>query len=203
MTREISRTKWQYAAAVAANDMACSPSLTATGETVAARHCTARLRACAYANEISFYLISAAAATLSRRLARATFYTLSFSLAPAAHLSASLSPCLLHAYTHTWSLSLHLLYFVFPPVRLPVTLSSSSTFSPCAPISPLFTLSSFLSYFSLLPYPSFSSILPLFFLNVFPLSLFLQKFPSDPSLFYDAFRGPLVASTSFSRSPQV
>ena len=39
-------------------------------------HCTVRLRTCAYPSELLFYLIPAAAATLSRRLARATFYSL-------------------------------------------------------------------------------------------------------------------------------
>lgn len=51
-----------------------------------------RLRACVYASGLSFYLISAAAATLSRRLAPATFYSLSLSFLLTASISTSLSP---------------------------------------------------------------------------------------------------------------
>lgn len=156
---------------------------------------TARLRACAYASELSFYLISAAAATLSRRLARATFYSF---LPSRSGCAPPLPPCpprvsFARVYTHTSSLSLHLLYFAFFPALFflcPFFLTPLSLLSP----HPLY-----LSYFSLLPYPSFSPILSLFFLNVFPP--IYRSYSRTPRLSTAYSRFPVVISTPFSRSP--
>lgn len=165
-------------------------------ETIAARHCTARLRACAYASELSFYLISAAAATLSRRLARAALY----SLLPSRSDCAPLPPPPRVSLARTRILGLFHFFICFTssslPLRLPVPLSSFSLPFFLAPRSPPFLiLSPCLSYFSLLPYPPFSPILSLLpppLSTSFLLSLFLQEFSSNS----------LCVSTPFSRSPR-
>lgn len=175
-----------------------SPDLPRPGEReiTAAGHCTARLRACAYASELSFYLISAAAATLSRRLARAALYSL---LPSRSGCAPPLLPCtprlLSRAYTHTSSLSLHLLYFVFPPLSVSQSRSLLSlSFFPYAPISPLHLS------FLFLPFSSFSPVS--FFLSTsFP---YLREFPSHPSPFYGVFASPHRHQHSlFKRSPQI
>lgn len=107
-------------------------------ETIAARHCTARLRACAYASELSFYLISAAAATLSRRLARAALY----SLLPSRSDCAPLPPPPRVSLVRTRILGLFHFFICFTssslPLRLPVPLSSFSLPFFLAPRSPPF-----------------------------------------------------------------
>lgn len=172
---------------VAANDMARSPSpdppRPGERETTAAGHCTPRLRTCAYASELLFYLISAAAATLSRRLARATLYSLLPSrsgCAPPLPPCPSTSPS--RAYTHTSSLSLHLLYFVFPP--LSVSQSRSLLFLSFF-LTPLFLLSS--SSVPFFPISLFCHILLFPRSSFFPQHLFLcppvyRSFPRTPRL---------------------
>lgn len=98
--------------------------------------------ACAYASKLSFYLISAAAATLSRRLAREpTFYSL---LPSRSGYAPPPSPVPRVSLARTSTLSLHLLYFVFPLLRLPVPLSSS--FSLSFFLIPIFLSSSYLPF---------------------------------------------------------
>jgi len=144
-TRENSRTRQDVANGRCQCCMACSPSPDPRpGErkrAIAAKRCTARLRACAYASEHSFYLISAAAATLSRRLARATFY----SLLPSRSGCAPLSPYPRVALARTRIL--RLFHFIcFTPSSLAFftpALFYLFIFFPCAtPVPPLLILSS-------------------------------------------------------------
>lgn len=191
---------------VAANDMACSPSdppRPGERERPSLPGTVQRLviRACVYASELSFYLISAAAATLSRRLARATFY----SLLPSRSGCAPLPP--------------------FPRVseRVHAHFVSFTSFAlRCLPSPAPFSSHSLLSFFSLGLYSSsFHSIslsflfLPFvisFFSSPSPVSFSPQRLSLCPS-FYRSFPrtprlstrtcGPLVVSVLFSRSPQM
>lgn len=116
-------------------------------------------------------MISAAAATLSRRLARAALY----SLLPSRSDCAPLPPPPRVSLARTRILGLFHFFICFTssslPLRLPVPLSSFSLPFFLTPRSPPFLiLSPCLSYFSLLPYPPFSPILslPPLPLDVFP-----------------------------------
>lgn len=126
-----------------------------------------RLRACAYASELSFYLISAAAATLSRRLAR-LHVLLSLSLSRQLHTSTSLpfAPFLAHRLFH---FVLLLSLFSFPSFLRLFLFFPIPSISRCDPLS----LSLFF-YFSFF-YPVS------FFLNIFSL-VSPSRFPRTPRL---------------------
>lgn len=161
-------------------------------ETIAARHCTAQLYVHARTRASSRF-ISAAAATLSRRLARVTIYSLLPSRSGCTLLPSfpRVSPS--HVHTRFVSFTSFAL-----PRPLPIAPLNPTLFSLCLFFSSCFYASSlhsaFLSYFSLLQYPSFP-LPPLPSSTSFPLSLFPQEFPSDPSPFYGVVAAPLQHSS--------
>jgi len=153
------------------------------GSTIAARHCTVRLRACAYASGLSSYLISAAAATLSSRLARATFYSLLLSLSFSLSLSLSLSLFFSLSLLIILSRALRFAYFCHssassasPPLLCP-TLYLIPSLIPSVPGATAVPLSFFsLYYFSVL-LPLLSLFLSLS-LSLSFLSFFFSSIPS-------------------------
>lgn len=161
-------------------------------------HCCQALYSAAYVHartRASSRFIFAAAATLSRRLARVTFYSLLPSrsgcvlLPPFPRVSPS------HVHTHFISFTSFALLHPLPLAPLNPALFFLCLFF----LMFLCLLSSFCLSFLFLPF-AISFFLPdlsrLFFPSTsFPLSLFLQEFPSDPSPFYGVVAAPLQHSS--------